>query len=403
MMLSYISSLKKVQELGQRVRRIAVLGSTGSIGNNVLRVVREHPEQFELVGLAGARNIPLLAEQAAAWRPRLIGVKSKQLAEELISLLPGGYQPEIVSGEEGYEHLACMAEADIVVSAQVGAAGLGPTLAAMQRGKIVALANKESLVLAGPLIRNLCRKTDCVVLPVDSEHNAMFQGLAGHDQEEVSKLILTASGGPFLGKDQGFLRKATLEQALKHPNWSMGAKISIDSATLMNKGLELIEAHYLFGLELDRIQVIIHPESVIHSMVEYQDGSILAHMGVPDMRIPIAFCLSYPQRLSLDLQPLDLVQLGKLTFFAPQRADFPCLDLAYQALQAGPSHPVVLNAANEVAVDLFLKKNIAFQDIAKINARSLERHHPLAMDSLETILALDLETRQRVKSSCGQG
>ena len=396
--MSYISSLKKVEDLGQGVRRIAILGSTGSIGKNCLRIVEGHPDRFEVVGLAGARNISLLAEQAAAFRPAVIGVKSGSSAEELLNRLPGDYRPQIVSGLEGYEQLASMPEADIVVSAQVGAAGLGPTLAAVKSGKIVALANKESLVLAGPLIRRLCRETDSVILPVDSEHNALFQGLAGHDQQGVSRLILTASGGPFLGKDRDFLRTVSLEQALRHPNWSMGAKISIDSATLMNKGLELIEAHYLFGLELDRIRVIIHPESIIHSMVEYRDGSSLAHMGIPDMRIPIAFCLSYPQRISLDLKPLDLVGLGRLTFSDPQTEAFPCLNLAYEALKSGPSYPVVLNAANEVAVELFVKSRIGFQDIARINSRSLEQHQPVAVETLEQILSLDQETRKRIAS-----
>ncbi len=395
-MFSYISSLNKARDLAVGQRKLSVLGSTGSIGQNVLRVVSGHPEDFALVGLAGARNLKVLASQAATWRPRVIGVKSEDLIAECKALLPRDYRPEIVSGVSGYQYLASLAEADIVVSAQLGAAGLAPTLKAVQSGKIVALANKESLVLAGPLIKKMCAASEAAILPVDSEHNAMFQCLAGHEGSEASKLILTASGGPFRGKDKDFLRRVTLEQALNHPSWSMGAKISIDSSTLMNKGLELIEAHYLFGLGLDRIQVIIHPESLIHSMVEYQDGSILAHMGIPDMRIPIAFCLSYPRRLSLGLKPLDFIEHGSLSFFAPQDEEFPCLRLAQEALQAGPSYPVVLNAANEVAVALFLEKKIGFQDIAAMNAGSLDAHQPVPVESLEDILALDRETRARL-------
>ncbi len=402
-MFSYISSLHKARNLASGPRRLSVLGSTGSIGHNVLQVVAGHPEDFDIVGLAGAHNLSVLARQAADWRPQVIGVKSEAQVAELRDLLPGGYRPEIVSDVAGYEYLASLRQADIVVSAQLGAAGLAPTLKAVESGKIVALANKESLVLAGPLIRKMCATSEAAILPVDSEHNAMFQCVAGHARHEVKKLILTASGGPFRGKDTGFLRNVTVEQALDHPSWSMGAKISIDSSTLMNKGLEFIEAHYLFGLDRDRIQVIIHPESLVHSMVEYQDGSILAHMGIPDMRIPIAFCLSYPRRLPLDLKPLDFIEHGSLSFFAPQDEAFPCLRLAQEALQAGPSYPIVLNAANEVAVALFLQKKIGFQDIAAINADSLDAHQPVPVETLEDILALDREARARIdhqKRSC---
>jgi 1-deoxy-D-xylulose-5-phosphate reductoisomerase len=396
-MLTYISKLPSVIDLPESGRQIVVLGSTGSIGQNVLRIAHSHPDALHIIGLAGGENIGLLARQAATFRPPILAVKLPDLVPELQALLPADYKPEIVSGPKGYEGMASMAEADIVVSAQVGAAGLAPTLAAVNQGKVIALANKESLVLAGPLLRAHCSRSGSAILPVDSEHNALFQALIGHSAQEVKSLILTASGGPFRQADKAFLDQVTPEQALKHPNWSMGAKISVDSATMMNKGLEVIEAHYLFGLPLTQIEVLVHPESIVHSMVEYHDGSVLTHMGIPDMRIPIAFCLSYPQRLNLGLQPLDLARLKTLSFYSPDEKLFPALALAKSALQAGPSYPVVLNAANEVAVELFLEKRIAFLNIPTLAEEALAWHEGIVPSCLEDIYDLDAQTRSFVR------
>ena len=398
-MLSYISPLFRARNLPTYRRHIVVLGSTGSIGRNVLQVVGKSPESFRLVGLAAGRNVRLLAEQARQWRPSCLAVYSEEHRRELQELLPAGYRPHIYVGQEGYEALASLAEADIVVSSLVGAAGLAPTMRAVKCGKVVALANKESLVLAGPLLREACHRYGAAILPVDSEHNALFQGLAGHDWDEATNLVLTASGGPFRDKGASFLESATPEQALDHPNWSMGAKISIDSATLMNKGLEIIEARHLFGIDQERIEVLVHPESIVHSLVEYCDGSVLAHLGIPDMRIPIAYCLSYPQRLSLDLPRLDLKAIGRLSFEEPDTKSFPCLDLARQALRSGPSHPVVLNAANEVAVQQFLDKRIAFQDIARLNREALEGHSVVPIRTIGDIFEVDRQVREKLGGS----
>jgi 1-deoxy-D-xylulose-5-phosphate reductoisomerase len=397
-MVSYISPLNKAAAMEDSGRALTVLGSTGSIGRNVLDVAARSDREFRIVGLAGGENTALLAQQADRWRPRVLGVKAQRHARELEDILPRGYRPDIAVGESGYVSMAEDTEPDLVVSAQVGAAGLAPTLAAVRSGHVVPLANKESLVLAGPLLREACSGSGACILPVDSEHNALFQAMAGHEGKEVAELVLTASGGPFFGRDEGFLDRVTPRQALDHPNWSMGAKISIDSATLMNKGLEIIEAHYLFGLPQERIRVLVHAESIVHSMIEYCDGSFLAHLGIPDMRIPIAYCLSYPGRLRLELPRLDLVRLGSLSFAEPDTELFPCLDLARQALRSGPSHPVVLNAANEKAVEMFLEERIGFRDIARINGWALERHRPIPISSLEDIQGLDRETRHRVDS-----
>ena len=396
-MLSYISSLQPARDLPQTGRRIVVLGSTGSIGCNVLRIAEDHPQHLSIAGLAGGDNVHLLAEQAKKWRPPVLGVRTGDLVQDLRDLLPRDYRPEILCGQSGYVLMAEMSEADIVVSAQVGAAGLAPTMAALKQAKVVALANKESLVLAGSLLRQTCARHGGCILPVDSEHNALFQALAGHSAQEVTTLILTASGGPFRETSQELLDRVTPQQALAHPNWSMGAKISVDSATMMNKGLEVIEAHFLFGLDLEGIEVVVHPESIVHSMVEYVDGSILSHMGIPDMRIPIAYCLSYPSRIPLGLHRLNLTGLGRLTFYPPDDRRFPCLALARQALQSGPSCPVVLNAANEVAVEMFLQERIAFADIPALTEEALAEHQGMAVHSLEDIQHVDAITRDFVR------
>ena len=359
-------------------RSLAILGSTGSIGVSALSVVTQHPDLFRVAALTGGRNAVRLAEQAAALRPGVLAVLDEAAAAELKSRLPAGYAPEILVGPSAFEDVAAMPGVDLVLSAIVGAAGFLPTLAAAKAGKRIALANKESLVLGGRLIRNACRSSGAVILPVDSEHNALFQALCGHNgDEELARLILTASGGPFHGRDAAFLAAVTPAQALKHPNWSMGAKISIDSATLMNKGLEVIEACHLYGLPVSRVDVLVHPQSIVHSLVEYVDGSQLAHLGVPDMRIPIAHCLCYPRRVALAMPRLDLAAAPNLTFEAPDETLFPCLSLAKAAFAASHSHPVALNAANEVAVDLFLKGRIGFLDIPRLIEAALARHAAL--------------------------
>ena len=342
-------------------------------------------------------NAPrLLAEQAAEFTPPFLAVLTDGHAAELRTLLPAGYSPEILVGQPGYRTLAELETAPFVLSAQVGAAGLESTMAAVQAGKVISLANKESLVLAGTLIRKEAETSGAVILPVDSEHNALFQGMAGHDINEVSRLILTASGGPFRGRDRTFLQQVTREQALAHPNWSMGAKISIDSATLMNKGLEIIEAYHLFGFGLDRITVTVHPQSIIHSLLEYVDGSQLAHLAVPDMQIPIAYCLAYPERVPLELPALDLAAVGSLTFEAPDEDLFPCLALAKESLRLGGTAPAVLNAANEVAVDAFLKEQIRFLDIPALVGRALQAHTPETPESVEHVLKVDQKIRELV-------
>ena len=396
-MSGYISPLPTTPEPHFH-RRLVILGSTGSIGRSALCVVEDNQDAFTIVGLAGAQNVSLLAEQARKWRPSHLAVLTTEGADALRRLLPTGYAPSIHIGPSGYEEIAALPQADIVLSAQVGAAGLAPTLAAIAAGKRVALANKEALVLAGELIRKQCHRHDVPLLPVDSEHNALFQALSGHQLSDVKLLHLTASGGPFRTLSCEELSAVTPEQALSHPTWSMGAKISIDSATLMNKGLECIEAQQLFGLDPRSIKVIVHPESIVHSLVEYCDGSFLAELGIPDMRIPIAFCLAYPRRLRLGLRSLDLADLRTLHFEEPDQLRFPCLALAQEAMSAGQSHRVVLNAANEVAVDLFLKRRISFLDIPALIANCLETHEKESLESLEAILHCDAVTRGHARA-----
>lgn len=394
--MTYISSLHLPDTCRDFPRSVTILGSTGSIGTSALKIIAAHPEKFQVIGLAGAKNIPLLARQAAQFRPRVLAVLTEKLAAEIATLLPSGYTPEIVVGPEGYRAMAEDPDAEMILSGQVGAAGLAPTMAAAQKGKIICLANKESLVLGGHLIRKTCQDTGSVILPVDSEHNAIFQSLGGHDPRTLRRILLTASGGPFRTKSPSFLHTVTPAQALNHPNWSMGAKISIDSATLMNKGLEIIEAYHLFGVELETIEVVVHPQSIIHSMVEYRDGSILAHLGTPDMQIPIAYCMTYPTRVELPLEHLDFAKIATLSFEKPKTDMFPCLNLACEALKAGPSSPVVLNAANEIAVQAFLDKHIPFMGIPRILEQALTDHQEQSMDSLDAILDLDTKTRHHV-------
>lgn len=376
-------------------KALSILGSTGSIGVSTLEVVRQFEDRFQVVALAGGRNISLLRRQIDAFQPALAAVLDRELAEELKSSLAGrGPVPEIVWGIEGYIKAATLPEAQTVVSAMVGAAGLLPTLAAVEAGKQVALANKETLVAAGKIVMKLAAEKGVDILPVDSEHSAIFQALQGNHRSALKRILLTASGGPFFNKSREELLSVTPEAALRHPNWSMGRKITIDSATLMNKGLEVIEAHWLFGVPVDRIAVHVHPESIVHSMVEYIDGSVIAQLGIPDMKIPIAYALSYPERLPVQAPALDLFSQQKLTFFPPDDDKFPCLGLAYEACRRGSTVPAVLNAANEVAVNAFLDGRITFPDIPRIIGTVMERHRAVDELTLQAILAADRWARE---------
>ena len=384
----------------EKTKKIAVLGSTGSIGRNTLDVIARFPERFEVVALAAGENIELLAEQARRFRPRLVSCKNEALAVRLKELIPPGV--EVAHGKEGAIACATHPEAELVVSALVGAIGLLPTYEAIRAGKDIALANKETLVMAGRLVMEEARRQGVKILPVDSEHSAIFQALRAGRREEVSRLILTASGGPFRTRPREELAKVTKEEALRHPNWQMGAKITVDSATLMNKGLEVIEAHFLFDIPPEKIEVKIHPQSIVHSLVEFRDGSVIAHLGVPDMRIPIAYALSYPERLPLELPRLDLVAVSPLTFEEPDLEKFPSLRLAYHALKLGGAAPAVLNAANEVAVEAFLAGKLRFDLIPVLVERVLSALPPRAISSLEDVLEADILARIKAQEILDQ-
>jgi 1-deoxy-D-xylulose-5-phosphate reductoisomerase len=381
------------------MRRIAILGSTGSVGVTTLDVVSRFPERFEVVALAAGRNAARLREQMGQFRPRIVSVQSAETARELRQTTPA-FRGEIVCGDEGLRRVAAHPDADFVVSALVGAVGLVPTLEAIRAGKTIGLANKEALVVAGELVTREAAAHGVQILPIDSEHNAIFQALAGHPTASVRRLILTASGGPFLRWPLADLARVTPTDALQHPTWKMGSKITIDSATLMNKGLEVIEAHWLFGVEPSRISVIVHPQSVVHSMVEFIDGSVMAQLAVPDMAIPVAFALAYPTRLPLPHVPgLDLAATGGLTFVLPDEEKFPCLGLAYTALIRGGTAPAVLNAANEVAVERFLTGDLAFTDIPRLVGEILHAHSTGPADSIDRLLAADAWARQAARGA----
>jgi len=372
------------------VKTLSILGSTGSIGVSTLDVVRQFPNLFKVSALAGGRNISLLLEQIKMFRPCLVAVLDHDLASQVERSLNGASpKPELVYGPKGYERAATCDEAELLVSAMVGAAGLLPTIAGIKAGKRLALANKETLVVAGEIVMKLAAQNAVEILPVDSEHSAIFQALQGNSRKALKRILLTASGGPFLHKDRAELGSVKPLAALRHPNWSMGRKITIDSATLMNKGLELIEAHWLFSVPSDRIDVHIHPESIVHSMVEYIDGSVIAQLGIPDMRIPIAFALGYPERLPVKNPQLDLFRLQKLTFLQPDTERFPCLRLAIEACRRGSTMPAVLNAANEVAVQAFLDERIGFMQIPEMIEIVMKDHSPAEDLTLEAVLAAD--------------
>lgn len=379
------------------MKRLAILGSTGSIGVNTLDIVHQFPERFEVVGLSAGLNTQLLKEQILQFRPKMVSVLNKDLSEALQRELPR-IPVEIVHGVEGLIQVATHPEVDQVVSAIVGAVGLIPTLSAIKTGKSIALANKEPLVMAGKIVMGETKQNHAQILPVDSEHSAIFQALLGHQKEDVHHLILTASGGPFLNLPTARLKEVTVKEALSHPHWEMGKKITIDSASLMNKGLEVIEAHWLFDIPVEKIVVQIHPQSIVHSMVEYVDGSIIAQMGITDMRIPISYALSFPQRLNLNLPPLNLSQSGALTFFPPDLERFPCLKLAYQSIEIGETMPAVLNAANEIAVNAFQDGALKFTEIPLLIQRVMEEHEVKSIHTIEDILRVDHWARERSKA-----
>ncbi|HCU25586.1 MAG TPA: 1-deoxy-D-xylulose-5-phosphate reductoisomerase [Deltaproteobacteria bacterium] len=378
------------------MKKISILGSTGSIGVSTCDVVRRHPDRLQIVAMACGKNIERALEQVREFRPSLVSVGSESDARELKKKIGDGI--EVLFGETGAVQVASHPEVQTVVSAIVGAAGLKPTLAAIQAKKDIALANKETMVVAGEFMNAAAHHHGVKIFPVDSEHSAIFQCLNGEDKGRVRRLILTASGGPFLNKPREEFASISVEQALKHPNWSMGAKITIDSATLMNKGLELIEARWLFDVAPEQLDVCVHPQSIIHSMVEFQDSSVMAQLGLPDMRVPIAYALSYPDRFPNDLPSLQLAQLGGLTFFEPDEEKFRCLALAKQAMTAGGTMPAVLNAANEIAVQLFLERKISFIQIPQVVEETLQSHSRVAPRSLEEIVEIDRWARNQASN-----
>jgi 1-deoxy-D-xylulose-5-phosphate reductoisomerase len=378
------------------MRSLSILGCTGSIGLSTLDVVRQHPGKFSISGLAAGKDVVTLAQQIKEFQPVTVSVIDADTAQKLKPLL-GDYKPDILYGVEGSTAVATVEKADMVVSAIVGAAGLIPTVSAIKAGKHIALANKETLVVAGQLVSDLVKKHKVQLLPVDSEHSAIFQSLQGHRPEDVERIILTASGGPFRKTSAEELKHVGLEQALKHPQWTMGAKITIDSATMMNKGLEVIEAHWLFSMPAEKIAVVVHPQSIIHSMVEYIDGCVMAQLGAPDMRAPIAYALSWPERCKSGIQKLDLAKIGTLTFEEPDMERFPALRLAFEALKAAKTYPAVLNAANEIAVDAFLNKKIRFTEIAEIVDKALQAHKAYTPVELEDYLQADHWARETAK------
>ena len=382
------------------MKRLSVLGSTGSIGVNTLHIVSQFPERFEVVSLSAGRNTELLKRQILQFRPKIVSVLNQELSEALRRELPN-VPLEIVHGVEGLIQVATHPEVNQVVSAIVGAVGLIPTLSAIKTGKPIALANKESLVMAGKIMMEEARRNHVQILPVDSEHSAIFQALLGHQKEDVHRLILTASGGPFQNSPLSRLHEVTVKEALNHPRWAMGKKITIDSASLMNKGFEVIEAHWLFDIPVEKIVVLIHPQSVVHSMVEYVDGSIVAQMGITDMKIPISYALSFPERLNLNLPPLDLSRSEALTFSPPDLQKFPCLRLAYQSIETGETMPAILNAANEVAVSAFLDGSLRFTEIPALLQRVMEDHEVKPVHTIEDILKADHWARERARALLG--
>jgi 1-deoxy-D-xylulose-5-phosphate reductoisomerase len=379
------------------MKSIIILGSTGSIGTNTLDIVQRFPEEFRVLGLTGGGNIDKLEEQIRTFKPKAVAVSTESSAATLRTRC-AGLSLDILAGEDGIAQVAAMPGAELVISAIVGAAGLVPTLAAIRSGKHIALANKEPMVMAGKLMQEEARKYGVRIFPVDSEHSAIFQSLEGHRIEDVRRLILTASGGALWALTKEQLQDVTPERALQHPNWKMGSKITIDSATLMNKGLEVVEARWLFDIPESRIDVMIHRESIIHSLVEYQDRSMIAQLGLPDMRTPISYAMRYPERMPLDLPSLDLTEIGTLTFCRPDHDRFPCLNLGYESLRIGGTMPAAMNAANEIAVDAFLNGGIRFIEIADVIRSTMAAHSPHAVTRLDDALEADRWARDKAES-----
>jgi len=375
------------------MKHVTILGSTGSIGRSALEVISRCPDRFKIVGLTAGNNVELLEEQVKAFKPETVAVADEAEALKLENKLGA----KVLFGERGISEVASYDKADFVLSAIIGFAGLFPTLSAVRAGKTIGLANKESLVVAGEIVINAAVKSGAKIIPVDSEHSAIFQCIEGRSRESIKKIVITASGGPFLGKSRHELSRVTMEDALKHPNWDMGRKITIDSATLMNKGLEVIEAHRLFGFSPDEIDVLVHPQSIIHSMVELKDRSIIAQLSVPDMKGPIAYALSYPERLDDPMPYLDLSAVGKLTFQKPDTESFPCLLYAYDAMKEGGTMPAVLNAANEIAVAAFLRKEIGFNDIPAIIQSTMNAHKRQEAVELDSVIEADKWAREEAK------
>lgn len=383
------------------VKRISILGSTGSIGTSTLEVVSLFPDRFKVVGLTAGENIDKIESQIRRFKPSIVSLASEKAAKELRERCRN-LNVEVLSGMEGLIRISTISEADIIVSAIAGSAGLIPTFAAVKAGKTIALANKETMVMAGEIITQEANERGVELLPIDSEHSAIFQVMRGGKWEEVHKIILTASGGPFLKTSSEEKKKATIKDALRHPNWNMGTKITIDSATLMNKGLEVIEARWLFDVSINQIEVLIHPQSIIHSMVEFRDGSVMAQMGVPDMRIPIAYALSNTERLDLIMPRLDLAKIGMLTFEEPDLKRFPCLSYAYDAVKEGGTMPAALNSSNEVAVRAFLQKRIGFLDIEMVVRETIERHKGSHIKTIEDVLMADNWAREEAEKVVGK-
>jgi 1-deoxy-D-xylulose-5-phosphate reductoisomerase len=377
------------------MKKITILGSTGSIGKSTLDVIARNSAKFKVVALAAGRNVDLLEEQIKTFSPEVVAVADEEAANALAARTGG---TGVLFGADGIKRVASYGPADFVVSAIVGASGLLPTITAIRAGKDIGLANKEALVMAGGIVMAEAKKHNVKIIPVDSEHSAVYQCIEGRKKEEIKRIILTASGGPFVDKTRQELEDITAEEALKHPNWSMGKKITIDSATLMNKGLEVIEACWLFDMLPDQVDVLIHPQSIVHSMVEFRDRTFLAQMSVPDMRAPISYALSHPERLDTPINGLELDRIGSLTFRKPDHGSFPCLSYAYGAVKAGGTMPVVLNAANEVAVHAFLEKNLGFNDIPAVISRTMARHEKVPQPSLEDVLDADQWARETAEN-----
>jgi 1-deoxy-D-xylulose-5-phosphate reductoisomerase len=377
------------------MRRLVILGSTGSIGTQALDVVRRNPDRFEVVGLAAAQSQELLVGQIREFLPPVVAVSDEAAAGELRQALAGLRRVEVIAGPDAAERLARDSDADMVLNAMVGAVGLGPTLATLQSGKILALANKESLIVGGELVMDLVKGEPDRLVAVDSEHAALAQCLWGERREDVERVVITASGGPFRGWNREELARASVKEALAHPTWKMGRKITIDSATLMNKGFEVIEAHYMFGLEYSQIDVVVHPESIVHGIAEFRDGSMIAQLAAPDMRLPIQLALAFPDRLATGIRSLNLAEVGSLTFQPLDRQAFPALDLAYRAGAMGGTFLAAMNAANEVAVMAFLEGKIDLNGVPEVAARVVDEHEPASVVSLVTLERADAWARRR--------